>query len=61
MEAIAPEELVRMCQRTLPEDTRAFELLVSLYKDRVYATAYRLIHYRTENLFDELGRDSSNE
>ena len=43
MEAIAPEELVRMCQRTLPDDTRAFELLVSQYKDRVYATAYRLM------------------
>ena len=43
MEAIAPEELVRMCQHTLPDDTRAFELLVSQYKDRVYATAYRLM------------------
>lgn len=32
-----------MCQRTLPDDTRAFELLVSQYKDRVYATAYRLM------------------
>jgi RNA polymerase sigma-70 factor (ECF subfamily) len=43
MEAISPEQLVRECQRTLPDDTRAFELLVRHYKDRVFATAYRLM------------------
>ena len=31
MQTLAPEELVRLCQRTLPDDTRAFELLVSMY------------------------------
>lgn len=43
MEPIAAEELVRRCQRTLPDDTRAFELLVAQYKDRVFATTYRLM------------------
>ncbi|GAB4201016.1 MAG: sigma-70 family RNA polymerase sigma factor [Roseiflexaceae bacterium] len=37
------EELVRRCQRTLPEDTRAFETLVTLFKGRVYGIAYRLM------------------
>ncbi|MGN6563822.1 MAG: RNA polymerase sigma factor [Thermomicrobiales bacterium] len=37
-----PEELAQWCQRTLPDDTRAFEALVAQYKDRVFATTYRL-------------------
>lgn len=48
MEAIAPEELVIRCQRTLPSDTSAFELLVSLYKDRVFATCYRIMGNRQD-------------
>jgi RNA polymerase sigma-70 factor (ECF subfamily) len=48
MEAIAPEELVHRCQRTLPDDTSAFELLVSLYKDRVFATCYRIMGNRQD-------------
>ncbi|MFN8504085.1 RNA polymerase sigma factor [Kouleothrix sp.] len=48
MEAIAPEELVRLCQKGLPEDTRAFETLVSMYKDRVFSTAYRLMGNRQD-------------
>jgi len=43
METLQPEALVRLCQQTLPEDTRAFEALVALFKGRVYATAYRLM------------------
>jgi RNA polymerase sigma-70 factor (ECF subfamily) len=46
--ALEPEELVRWCQRTLPEDTRAFEVLVSQYKSRVMATAYRLMADRQD-------------
>ena len=42
MESLPPETLVRLCQQTLPEDTRAFEALVGQFKVRVYATAYRL-------------------
>ena len=48
MQTPAPDELVRLCQRTLPSDTRAFELLVSMYKERVYATAYRLMGDRQD-------------
>lgn len=48
MEPIAPEELVRQCQHGLPEDTRAFELLVAMYKERVFATAYRLMGNRQD-------------
>lgn len=48
MQTLAPEELVRLCQRTLPDDTRAFELLVSMYKERVFATAYRLMGNRQD-------------
>ncbi len=44
--ALEPEELARWCQRTLPEDPRAFEVLVSQYKSRVLATAYRLMSDR---------------
>jgi RNA polymerase sigma-70 factor (ECF subfamily) len=48
MQAIAPEELVLQCQRTLPDDTRAFELLVQIYKERVYAMAFRLMGNRQD-------------
>ena len=43
MQPLPPDELVRWCQRTLPDDTRAFEALVSQYKVRVFATTYRLL------------------
>ncbi len=46
MDALQPEALVRLCQQTLPEDTRAFEALVAQFKGRVYATAYRLLGNR---------------
>lgn len=46
MAIIPPEELVVRCQRTLPDDTRSFELLVAQYKTRVFATAYRLLGNR---------------
>lgn len=48
MPAIPPEELVRWCQRTLPDDTRAFEALIAQYKQSVFATAYRLMGNRQE-------------
>lgn len=48
MESLSPEELARWCQRTLPEDTRAFEALVSQYKRRVFAVALRLMGNREE-------------
>lgn len=48
MEKLTPEELVRWCQRTLPEDTRAFEMLVAQYKGRVYATTYRIMGNQQE-------------
>jgi RNA polymerase sigma-70 factor (ECF subfamily) len=41
--SIAPEELVRWCQRTLPGDTRGFEVLVRHYQQRVFATTFRLM------------------
>lgn len=40
---LSAEELTRWCQRTLPDDTRAFETLVEQYKDRVFATIYRMV------------------
>ena len=43
METLSPEVLARLCRETLPEDTRPFEALVARCKDRVYATAYRLL------------------
>lgn len=43
MEQNGAEDLVRRCQQSLPRDTRAFEQLVTLYKERVFATAYRLM------------------
>lgn len=48
MEPFSPEELVRWCQQTLPDDTRAFEVLLARYKERVYATAYRLMGNRQD-------------
>ena len=43
METPSLDNLVRRCQQSAPDDTAAFEMLVAEYKDRVYATAYRLI------------------
>lgn len=43
MERESVEDLVRRCQRTLPEDTHAFESLVTLFKGRVFRIAYRLM------------------
>jgi RNA polymerase sigma-70 factor (ECF subfamily) len=48
LESLSPEELVILCQRTLPEDTRAFEVLVAQYKQRVFSTAFRLMGNREE-------------
>lgn len=42
MDGIATE-LVLRCQRMLPGDVSAFEALVALYKDRVYARIYYLV------------------
>jgi RNA polymerase sigma-70 factor (ECF subfamily) len=42
------ESLVRVCQRTLPEDHRAFEQLMRLTKARVFATALRLMGTRED-------------
>jgi RNA polymerase sigma-70 factor (ECF subfamily) len=47
-ESLPPEALVRLCQQTLPEDTRAFQALVRQLKGRVYATAYRLMGSRED-------------
>jgi RNA polymerase sigma-70 factor, ECF subfamily len=56
VEAGSPEELVRWCQRTLPDDTRGFESLVAQYRGRVYATAYRLMgnHHEAEDQAQEV-------
>lgn len=43
MQPLPPDELVRWCQRTLSDDTRAFEALVAQYQARVFATTYRLL------------------
>jgi len=48
VEPLSPEELVRRCQQTLPDDTRAFELLVAHYKERVFAAAYRIMGNRQD-------------
>ena len=48
MESLPPEALARLCQQTLPEDTRAFQALVRQLKGRVYATAYRLMGSRED-------------
>ncbi|MEM8530545.1 MAG: sigma-70 family RNA polymerase sigma factor [Chloroflexota bacterium] len=42
-EDLPSEELVLLCQQTLPHDTRAFEMLVARYKNRVFAVAYRIL------------------
>lgn len=56
MDSLSSEELVRWCQRTLPDDTRAFEYLVTHYKGRVYATTYRLMgnHQEAEDQAQEV-------
>ena len=48
MDSLSAEALVRHCQRTLPDDTRACELLVVQYKARVFTIAYRLMGNRQE-------------
>ena len=48
MESLPPQTLARLCQQTLPEDTRAFQALVGQLKARVYATAYRLMGSRQD-------------
>jgi RNA polymerase sigma-70 factor (ECF subfamily) len=48
MDSLSPEELVRRCRHAAPGDLQAFELLVRLYKERVFATAYRLMGNRQD-------------
>jgi RNA polymerase sigma-70 factor, ECF subfamily len=48
MRDLPPEVLVRLCQQTLPDDTRAFEALVGHFKSRVFATSYRLMSNRQD-------------
>jgi RNA polymerase sigma-70 factor (ECF subfamily) len=48
MQSIPPEELVWRCKRELPDDTTAFELLIARYRERVFATAYRLMGNRQD-------------
>lgn len=48
MDNLSAEELARLCQQTLPDDTRAFEAIVARYKKRVFSTAYRLTGSREE-------------
>jgi RNA polymerase sigma-70 factor (ECF subfamily) len=48
LESLSPETLARLCRDTLPEDTRAFEALVAQFKERVYATTYRLMGNRQD-------------
>ena len=48
MESLPPQTLARLCQQTLPEDTRAFQELVRQLKGRVYATAYRMMGSRED-------------
>jgi len=43
MQTMPPTELARWCQRTLPQDQRAFEQLVRQYSGHVFALTYRLI------------------
>jgi RNA polymerase sigma-70 factor (ECF subfamily) len=43
LEPFVSEELVRRCQRTLPDDLRAFEQLVTQCKQRVFSIAYRIL------------------
>lgn len=42
------EVLVRRCQQSLPEDPRAFEQLVAIFRQQVFATAYRLMGNRED-------------
>jgi RNA polymerase sigma-70 factor, ECF subfamily len=42
------ETLVRRSQEALPEDPRAFEQLVAIYRQQVFATAYRLMGNRED-------------
>ena len=48
MNNLSAEDLARLCQQTLPDDTRAFEAIVGRYKKRIFATAYRLLGDRDE-------------
>jgi len=48
LESLPPQTLTRLCQQTLPEDTRAFQALVGQLKARVYATAYRQMGNRQD-------------
>lgn len=48
MDSLTPEELVQRCQQRLPDDPRAFELLVNQYKQLVYKTAYRMMGNRED-------------
>lgn len=47
MDGVATQ-LVLRCQRELPGDTSAFEALVALYKDRIYARIYYLVGNRQD-------------
>jgi len=40
---LSDEDLVRLCQETLPQDTRAFEHLVLRHQEQVYAVALRMM------------------
>lgn len=42
-QTVSDEELVRLCQRRLPGDSRPFRALVDRYRDRVINTAYRFL------------------
>jgi RNA polymerase sigma-70 factor, ECF subfamily len=48
LESLPPQTLARLCQQTLPDDTRAFQALVGQLKGRVYATTYRLMGSRED-------------
>jgi RNA polymerase sigma-70 factor (ECF subfamily) len=40
---LSDEDLVRLCQETLPDDVRAFAALVERYRQQVFAIAYRVL------------------
>lgn len=48
MKNFTTEELALLCQKTLPDDTRAFEAIVARYKKRVFATTNRLMENRED-------------
>jgi RNA polymerase sigma-70 factor (ECF subfamily) len=48
VETLSPEVLARWCQQTHPENTRAFEALVTHYWRRVFALAYSLMSNRQD-------------